>query len=430
MKSVLNLIIMLTLTASTGYGQQYWQKVSSPANKTLSKCHFVDSLYGWAAGDSGTIVHTSNGGVNWVLQNTGIDYYSIDDIFFIDHLTGWALCNDFLFTGTIVLRTTNGGNLWTSYRYPDSTKVWNVVYFLNAQTGFLTGFSGIFYKTTNGGSNWFGTYLDTSYCPLLYQLQKTRLYFINDNTGFACGGQIDIQGMMWKTTDAGLNWKTYCVSAEPLYDVKAVSPTKIIATGGDFEYGMSTTVSYDGGSTWETEVTGLFGRGRSVAFRTPSELWIPLDFAQTFGVSLDSGRIGSPWQQISAEDSTGVVAVVFLSPTLGWAFGTKGNILKYNPSVIGINSNEHVPEAFTLSQNYPNPFNPETKIGYTLNSGGIVKVDIFDVTGKLEATLENVYRPAGYHEVKWNAADYSSGVYFYRITFGSGSVTKKMMLLK
>ncbi len=430
MKIVLKLLVVLLLSVSSGYAQQYWQKVNSPVSKTLSKCHFVDSLYGWAAGDSGTIVHTSNGGINWVSQNSGIDYYTIDDIFFIDRSTGWALCNDFLYTGTIVLRTTNGGTQWTNYRYPDTTKVFNVVYFLNQQTGFLTGFSGVFYKTTNAGSNWFGTYLDTSYCPLLYQLQKTRLYFINDNTGFACGGQIDIQGMMWKTTDAGLNWKTYCVSAEPLYDVKAVSPTKLIATGGDFEYGMSITVSYDAGESWNTEVTGLFGRGRSVAYRTSSELWIPLDFSQTFGVSLDSGRIGSPWQQVQAEDSTGVVAAVFLSPTLGWAFGTKGNILKYNPAVIGIGSNEHVPEAFSLSQNYPNPFNPNTTIGYTLSSGGIVKLEIFDVGGKFITSLENVYRPAGYHEVVWDAANFASGVYLYRISTGFGSITKKMMLLK
>lgn len=430
MKNVLKVLVMLTLIASTGYGQQYWQKVNSPASKTLSKCHFTDSLYGWAAGDSGTIVHTSNGGAGWVLQNSGIDYYTIDDIFFIDRSTGWALCNDFLFSGTIVLRTTNGGNTWTNYRYPDTTKVFNVVYFLNQQTGFLTGFSGVFYKTTNAGSNWFATYLDTSYCPLLYQLQKTKLYFINDNTGFACGGQIDIQGMVWKTTDAGLSWKTHCVSAEPLYDIKAVTSSKIIATGGDFEYGMNMTVSYDAGSTWDTEVTGLFGRGRSVAYRTPNELWIPLDFSQNFAVSLDSGRFGSPWQEIRAEDSTGVVAVVFLSPTIGWAFGTKGNILKYNPSVIGISSNEQLPGAFTLAQNYPNPFNPQTTIGYTINTGGIVKIEIFDVSGKFVSSLENVYRPAGYHEVEWQAQGMASGIYLYRLVFGSSSITKKMILLK
>lgn len=430
MKFIAKILLILTFVSVSAYSQQYWQKVNSPAVKTLSKCHFVDSLYGWAAGDSGTIVHTSNGGAGWVLQNSGIDYYSIDDIFFIDRSTGWALCNDFLYTGTIVLRTTNGGNVWTNYRYPDTSKVFNVVYFLNPQTGFLTGFSGIFYKTTNAGSNWFGTYLDTSYCPLLYQLQKTRMYFINDNTGFACGGQIDIQGMVWKTTDAGLSWKTYCVSAEPLYDIKAVTSSKIIATGGDFEYGMGITISYDGGETWNSEVTGLFGRGRSLAYRTPSEVWVPMDFSQTFGVSLDSGRIGSSWREIPAEDSTGVMAAVFLSPTLGWAFGTKGNILKYNPSVIGIGSSEVLPESFTLAQNYPNPFNPQTTIAYTLRAGGMVKIDIYDVSGELTASLENVYRPAGYHEVQWDAHGYASGVYLYRISTGSGSITKKMILLK
>jgi photosystem II stability/assembly factor-like uncharacterized protein len=430
MNFICKVILILFLIGSPVLSQQYWTKVNSPASKSLWKCHFVDSLYGWAAGDSGTIVHTSNGGQNWILQNSGIDFYQIDDIFFINHSTGWALSNDFLYTGTIVLRTTNGGALWTNYRYPDTSRVFNVVYFLNPQVGFLTGFSGLFMKTTNGGANWFDTYVDTSFCPLLYMLQKTRLYFINDNTGFAAGGQMDVQGMVWNTTNGGLNWITHCVSAEPIFDITAVSPLKIVGTGGDFEYGMSVIISRDGGFSWEPDVTGIFGRGKSVAFRTPSELWIPLDFSQNFAVNLDSGNIGTHWYEIQAADSTAVFATIFLSPTLGWSFGSKGNILKYNPDVIGIQGNQSIADKFRLAQNYPNPFNPSTVIGYELQTGGIVKIDIFNIQGELVSSLENVYRPAGYHDVLWDAQNMPSGVYFYRLTAGSKSISKKMILLK
>ena len=54
------------------YSQQYWLEVSSPVTKTLNKSFFLDTINGWAIGDSGVIIHTSNGGINWAKQSSGI----------------------------------------------------------------------------------------------------------------------------------------------------------------------------------------------------------------------------------------------------------------------------------------------------------------------------------------------------------------------
>jgi len=426
------LIILLALTGVTLYAQQYWIQVSSPTNQKLKRGMFVDSLNGWIAGDSGVILHTSNSGNNWVLQNSGTTD-GIDDVFFINQTTGWVITNGYLFNGTIILKTTNAGSNWTSERYEDSTVVYNQIYFLNPTTGFLTGYSGYILKSTNAGLNWFSTTIDTAYCPPLYLFPKHDIYFINDMTGFACGGQVDIQGMIWRTTDAGLNWKTYCLAAEPLYEIKAINQNIIFATGGDFEYGLANVYSTNGGVNWIYDpVMKLLGRGQSLGMRTPSEIWVPLDYIDYFAVTTDSGFNAVDWREVPYPGNEGMNYTFFVTPTLGWSVADSGRIYKYNSSIIGIagNNNEPIPEAFTIDQNYPNPFNPETRIGYTLNRSVIVRIEILNLLGQTVDVLLNSFQPSGYHSVSWNASAFPSGVYFCRITAGSYDKTIKMLLLK
>ena len=89
-----------------------------------------------------------------------------------------------------------------------------------------------------------------------------------------------------------------------------------------------------------------------------------------------------------------------------------------------------VPEKYSLSQNYPNPFNPTTKIGYDMPTDGKVSLRIFDMSGKEVASLINEVQTAGYYTINFNASNLSSGVYFYSISAGNFTATKKMMLLK
>jgi len=89
-----------------------------------------------------------------------------------------------------------------------------------------------------------------------------------------------------------------------------------------------------------------------------------------------------------------------------------------------------LPLAYDLYQNYPNPFNPSTIINYQLAVGSQVTLKVYGVLGNEVATLVNEKKPAGTYELKWNAANLPSGVYFYRIQAGSFVETKKMILLK
>jgi hypothetical protein len=89
-----------------------------------------------------------------------------------------------------------------------------------------------------------------------------------------------------------------------------------------------------------------------------------------------------------------------------------------------------VPTKFALHQNYPNPFNPVTVIRYELPEASAVKVQVFDVLGRVVATVVNEQRDAGIYEVPFNASGLSSGTYFYRLQAGTFVETKKMMLVK
>ena len=116
-----------------------------------------------------------------------------------------------------------------------------------------------------------------------------------------------------------------------------------------------------------------------------------------------------------------------------WGLGSvRGDMGAYGGSVeiVGIEDGPIVSKQFSLSQNYPNPFNASTTIQYDLVKDSPVNIGIYDILGQRVVTLVNQKQPAGHHQVIWNATDVSSGIYFYKLSAGDYSETKKMVLLK
>jgi len=89
-----------------------------------------------------------------------------------------------------------------------------------------------------------------------------------------------------------------------------------------------------------------------------------------------------------------------------------------------------LPRQVVLYQNYPNPFNPNTQIEYDLDRATHVKLEIFDITGRLVKTLVESVQSPGKHSIPFHAAGLASGVYFYRLQTGPSSHVKKMLLIK
>jgi hypothetical protein len=100
------------------------------------------------------------------------------------------------------------------------------------------------------------------------------------------------------------------------------------------------------------------------------------------------------------------------------------------PGLVQDELTEVVPTEYSLDNNYPNPFNPTTTIGYALPNPTHVTLLVFNMLGQEVATLVDEVEEAGYKTVSFDASNLPSGVYTYRITAGTFSDVKKMLLIK
>ncbi len=166
---------------------------------------------------------------------------------------------------------------------------------------------------------------------------------------------------------------------------------------------------------------------------------IDYDEDSTLYVGTDAGvfftqNLGIEWAVLGTGlPNSPVFDLNYHQPTKKLVAGTHGrSLFEFDlSSLVSVNpEDELIAEDFNLYQNYPNPFNPTTKLQYTISSRQFVTLKVFDVQGSEVAVLVNEYKPAGKYEVEFNASHLTSGVYFYSITAGNFSETKKMMLIK
>jgi len=154
------------------------------------------------------------------------------------------------------------------------------------------------------------------------------------------------------------------------------------------------------------------------------------------GVILKTTNGGVNWYRMNSPVGNSLLSVTFPDSSQGWICGM-GTLLHYGGPV-GVKKLETgVPEDFSLSQNYPNPFNPVTNFELRIKNFGFVTLKVFDARGKEVSTLLNENMKPGVYKIKFDGSDYSSGVYFYRMTAapedgqaGDFAETKKMMLIK
>ena len=243
------------------------------------------------------------------------------------------------------------------------------------------------------------------------------------------------------------------------------------STHGDHYY---VKVSTDGGTTWDIvfDLSNLSGGWNEWAF--PYEINLSQYHGQNVNLAWHAYGSNGIWHTwiidditvetldwLTVEPDTGTVmpdssldvtlhfnTVVLLPDTTYHA-----NLLIYNNSATPVytvpvtlytgtvdveDEEPQVPKVFALSQNYPNPFstpggkvrNPQTTISYSLPKSCKVSLKIYNIKGQLVETLVDDFQQPGYHSVIWNAEDESSGIYFYRITAGNFTDTKKCVILK
>lgn len=132
------------------------------------------------------------------------------------------------------------------------------------------------------------------------------------------------------------------------------------------------------------------------------------------------------------EPDSGDFTLAIGSPALFWGEGylPVGDPRWATNWTTSVDGNHQLPQSMSLEQNYPNPFNPTTRIVFNLESAAQTQLNIYDLNGKLVRSLINTHLTPGEHELEFNAADISSGLYMYILESGGSSIARKMMVLK
>jgi hypothetical protein len=400
---------------------------------------FPSATIGFARNDS-TIYKSVND--NWVtsLYTTsnihGMDFPSVN--------IGYAVCN-----GGVMYKTANGGSNWYTLNL-GTTKNLMAVRFINELTGWVVGDSGLILKTTTGGEtpvihSVSGTvkYQDNNqpvtsgyvkairYDSATYNIITVDSAQIQSNGAYTLPNcpPITLDIMAYENDEEELYFvPTYYVSTIYWENAAHVKPdsnlTNInIAVKRTENPGGSMYIS---GYVYSNELdntalrnaviysrtAGLF-RGHSISV---SNGYYKIDSLPAGVYELIADRMGfSGDSYIISLTNSGLDNVNF-----------------YLDNVLVPVSQEgaNVPDKYWLAQNYPNPFNPVTEIRFGMPNETFVQLLIYDLLGREVAELVNKNLKAGEYKVRWNAANYSSGIYFYKLQTNHFTETRKLVLMK
>lgn len=414
--------------------------------------------------DTSLVAATSDGmfrstdrGISWHARNNGLACARIGSIAFVgermivstgkaafsdDHGTTWqgftetvlhgVAISDFTSYGAdIFARNAGSGAL---FRSTDSGKSWQAV----AVTAHLIAAASecdtlvaigapygteIVYRSTDRGATW---------------TTGVNLGFLNCGTMCFIGRDVfvlTLWGRVIRSTDMGDTW----LEAAGGLDPNTMRPRAIVACGTDIFLGTSglgVLRSTNHGASWTAvnngmpfdapggyvlEVTALAAIGNTVFAATDGG-----------GVSMTSDR-GEHWAAIN--DELFAQDIITLTIHSGNIYaGTEGMGIWWRPlsEVTAIAGGDHIPlpSHVALEQNFPNPFNPNTTIRYALPRATNVQISVYDILGREVVVLVREQKPAGEHEVTFDASSFHSGVYFCRLTAHGAIRAVRMLLLK
>ncbi len=214
---------------------------------------------------------------------------------------------------------------------------------------------------------------------------------------------VDVKGHLWFGTKGGL--------AE--YKPLPHSPALILPASASV-LGTSSVQC-----TWQAACPGV------------TRYWFEIADNSSFTNSIiDSGLTVTSKIDTGLQNNTTYYWKVKAGNDEGW--GSFSTVYNFKTSFLtGITDrNNNMPKEFKLNQNYPNPFNPSTTIEFQIPKQSYVSLNVYDILGNKVAELVDQVKPAGRYTISFDAANLSSGVYFYTIEAGSFEQTKKLILMK
>jgi hypothetical protein len=394
-------------------GKAQWEQVSTGIgnDKTvLALGQFNGYLF---AGTENLGVFRSADGQNWTAVNNGVASNARVDAFVAN---GGAF---FLGTaGSGVYRSTDDGLNWQASSSGLSS---TIVTCLTVHDGNLIagtqGISGLFrggvWVSTNNGASWSQINSGLPNPATIYAIASTGTALF---AGTTAGPYVSTNsGASWTLSTTGMGTNRWILG------LAAVGNTIYAAMDADGIY-MST----NNGTTWTQ--TYLQRRVTTIASHN-GDLFAGSVPPEAISYSLNGG---TTWNSMQGN----------LPTTWDWQFLAYNGFLYTGKTLNGVwrrslsgitdidEVNDGTPLSFELQQNYPNPFNPSTTFTFYIQHFTFVILKVYDLLGREVATLVNEVKQPGSYEMTWDASGFASGVYLYRLTAGSFSVVKKLILLR
>jgi photosystem II stability/assembly factor-like uncharacterized protein len=424
MKSLLIISLMILIYGSSS-AQSGWFRINSVTTDDLESVFFTGENTGYAVGDNGTAIKTTNAGNSWFLMTVPTDKL-LRSVFFCDANTGYIVSGDgYSFFIGDVYKTTNGGNTWNFQLLPKNVHFYSV-FFINSNTGYVSGYQTIL-KTTNAGNTW-----ESQTFTGLGLI--TSIYFTDANTGYASEFN---NFKILKTTNGGNDWQinyTY-TGLVGFFGINFNDVNTGIAVGGYRGYTGYAFISRttDGGNNWTNYAFNNNDCFWSVRFISPGTGYIA-GGKTSVSTIMKTTNSGLNWYTQATNANNFLYGIFFTNLNTGYAVGLNGTILKTTDGGGTLNGTDtgdyQIPSRFSLSQNYPNPFNPLTKISFDIPKQEFVSLKVFDLLGREINTLVNEVKTPGNYAVDFDGSNLPGGVYFYRIQSADFTNIKKLILLK
>lgn len=428
------------------------------------------------AGKSLVVLSTTNNGANWSTVGTLSPGGTIIPKVKMVCRTGsdsvycFMLIGSTVYCWNVITNNFNSFGTYTNVRDFDavmsSTNSIYLIIDLNANNEVR------FFSTTNGGAFWGGAVLLSSSAarPTMYMSGMGDTMMINYMTPLADTLTSQIRNVRYRETSPGVlsiaSTFSTPIAAGTTKDqfmgvLNGQNAWIFYTTGTTGSIDLNCITSIDGGTTYSAPVTIGSLPGRDEYWFDARHYGSGVDLIY-YSDSLQGGAPTTSSDKLFNSFAPNSTPGTFVSPTqindrpMEWSGrGYIPVLIEYNNAgsdaaalwvgidganrrlyfdrfgaVVGVNNENSIPEKFTLGQNYPNPFNPNTKIDFSIPKNSLVTIKVYDVLGKEVAVLVNKDFTIGSYTVDFNASSLTSGVYFYTISAGEFTQTRKLALVK
>jgi len=447
-----------TRVYTTSNGGDTWSYSTPPVHDYISGPQYVGNSI-WIAKDESMILRSPDNGVTWEWQHrapywrtidwideftgrvgsgssAGTDSYGIistdggtawvhdslapggTQYLFLDSDIGWMLWEGVPAT---LWRTIDGGDNWTQHGFGISSWI-GAISFATADSGWACGSGGTMRTTVNGGISWTPQNLQTS-------MYVADVQFIDSKEGWAVGGYGGGNGFIRHTVDGGLTW----LAQAPVTSAH-IQHLFFLDDQYGWAIGLGGTVqrTTDGGDNW-VATAGIPYHPDAIIMISPTVGWLTgsQDYengGRGFIYGTDNGGMSWDLEWTASWPQQGISDFALQGDSILWACGFHSTILKRDITT-GIEEGTPAIPGSMISIT-PNPFRGSATVSVGLNPGGPVRLDVFDLSGRLVVTLTEGYAVSGQHDFVLDAESLLPGVYLLQLNAGDRVTTRRCILLR